>query len=343
VVGLLGAGLSAWWLVPFGADQAYTTDMGYAKVLGYPHLLFPGSARWVLAADAVGLVAMVVRRNRVALFLGLMGGLSAAVVCLDPVTSLYNVRFLPLWFLSLYLLAGYALFEVVAATARWWRRRRLADWVLVVRHRLSETDPQSWVPGTRVTRFRRPVPARWAPGAVLGPVVALGAACLAVVPPLVAPTALAHLGITVSPDQPAAWSEWNYSGYEEKPDYPEYQAVIEMMRRVGAQDGCGRAMWEYDADENRFGTPEALMILPYWTGGCIDSMEGLLFESASTTPFHFIDQNELSPDPSDWTWPWASATSRPSASGTSCPPRRPSRPRWPPTRPPTSWTAPVRG
>ena len=28
-------------------------------------------------------------------------------------------------------------------------------------------------------------------------------------------------------------------------------------------------------------------------------MEGLLFESASTTPFHFINQNELSPNPSD--------------------------------------------
>ena len=41
------------------------------------------------------------------------------------------------------------------------------------------------------------------------------------------------------------------------------------------------------------------MLLPYWTNGCIDSMEGLLFESASTTPFHFINQNELSVNPSD--------------------------------------------
>jgi hypothetical protein len=41
------------------------------------------------------------------------------------------------------------------------------------------------------------------------------------------------------------------------------------------------------------------MLLPYFTDGCIDSMEGLLFESASTTPFHFINQNELSPNPSN--------------------------------------------
>ena len=58
-------------------------------------------------------------------------------------------------------------------------------------------------------------------------------------------------------------------------------------------------MWEYDPSLNRFGTTMALMLLPYWTNGCVDSMEGLLFESASTTPFHFINQNELSVNPSD--------------------------------------------
>ena len=40
------------------------------------------------------------------------------------------------------------------------------------------------------------------------------------------------------------------------------------------------------------------MLLPYWTNGCIDSMEGLLFESSTTTPYHFINQAELSAAPS---------------------------------------------
>jgi uncharacterized membrane protein len=87
VAGAVGVGLSAWWLIPFATGQAYTTNMGYTKVLGFPHLLFPGSARWVLAADLVGLVAMVVRRNRVALFIVIMGAISAAAVCLDPATT----------------------------------------------------------------------------------------------------------------------------------------------------------------------------------------------------------------------------------------------------------------
>jgi hypothetical protein len=38
----------------------------------------------------------------------------------------------------------------------------------------------------------------------------------------------------------------------------------------------------------------APMLLSLWTDGCIGSMEGLYFESSTTTPFHFINQSELS-------------------------------------------------
>ncbi len=74
---------------------------------------------------------------------------------------------------------------------------------------------------------------------------------------------------------------------------------MQTMEAVGKRYGCGRAMWEYSASENRFGTPEALMLLPYETNGCIDSMEGLLFESSATTPYHFLNQAELSAGPSE--------------------------------------------
>ena len=300
VAGVVGVGLSAWWLLPFATGQAYTTNMGYTKVLGFPHLLFPASARWVLAADLVGVVALVLRRSRVALFIVIMGTVSAAAVCLDPANKLYNARFLPFWFLCLYLLAGYALAEVVAAVARWNRRRRLDLWVTVVRGRLRVAHETAWQPGARISRFRRPSPDAFPAGAVVGPLVALAAACLTVVPPLVLPaSALSQVGVTVGANQPSAWAEWNYKGYERKPDYPEYRAVIQMMTKVGAEQGCGRAMWEYDPSQNRFGTTMSLMLLPYWTNGCVDSMEGLLFESASSTPFHFINQSELSVNPSD--------------------------------------------
>ncbi|HMC69630.1 MAG TPA: hypothetical protein VKJ07_10780, partial [Mycobacteriales bacterium] len=91
------------------------------------------------------------------------------------------------------------------------------------------------------------------------------------------------------------WARWNYSGYEGKPAYPEYYRLATTMQRVGQDHGCGRAMWEYDDPRlERYGTPMAPMLLSLFTDGCIGSMEGLYFESSTTTPFHFINQDELS-------------------------------------------------
>ena len=43
----------------------------------------------------------------------------------------------------------------------------------------------------------------------------------------------------------------------------------------------------------------AMMLLPFWTDGCIGSMEGLYFESSGTTPFHFLNASETSEAPSN--------------------------------------------
>src|SRR5690606_22345730 len=77
------------------------------------------------------------------------------------------------------------------------------------------------------------------------------------------------------------WAKWNYSGYEGKAAYGEYHDVVQTMARVGEEHGCGRAFWEYEKELDRYGTPMALMLLPYWTDGCIGSMEGLFFEASS--------------------------------------------------------------
>jgi hypothetical protein len=96
-----------------------------------------------------------------------------------------------------------------------------------------------------------------------------------------------------------SWAKWNYSGYEGKAAYPEYKSIVDTMAGVGKTYGCGRAHWEYDSGLDRFGTPMALMLLPYWTDGCIGSMEGLYFESSATVPYHFLSAAELSKAPSD--------------------------------------------
>ena len=71
------------------------------------------------------------------------------------------------------------------------------------------------------------------------------------------------------------------------------------MAVVAGERGCGRALWEHEEGHDRYGTPMALMLLPFWTDGCIGSMEGLYFEASSTTPYHFLVQDELSWTPSN--------------------------------------------
>ena len=91
------------------------------------------------------------------------------------------------------------------------------------------------------------------------------------------------------------WVRWNYSGYEGKADFGQYEAVLEEVAALPP----GRVMWEADSKFlGRYGTPMALMLFPYWSEGH-PSMEGLLFESSLTTPFHFLNASEVSQRPSN--------------------------------------------
>lgn len=89
------------------------------------------------------------------------------------------------------------------------------------------------------------------------------------------------------------WVKWNFEGIEGKETYAEYRSLIETIDELPP----GRVMWEYNRDHNKYGTPMALMLIPYFSEGHT-SMEGLLFESSLTTPFHFLIQSEASESPS---------------------------------------------
>ena len=90
------------------------------------------------------------------------------------------------------------------------------------------------------------------------------------------------------------WVNWNYQGYEGKADYPEYEAIMTDV----AQLPPGRVMWEYNKDiQQSYGTPMALMLIPYFSEDHT-TMEGVFFESSLTTPFHFLNQAEMSRSPS---------------------------------------------
>ena len=90
------------------------------------------------------------------------------------------------------------------------------------------------------------------------------------------------------------WVQWNFSGYEGKAAAPEYFALMDTLDNLPG----GRVQWEYNKDQNKYGTPMSLMLMPYWTDGKDPSMEGLFFESSLTTSFHFLNQAEMSSAPS---------------------------------------------
>ncbi len=90
------------------------------------------------------------------------------------------------------------------------------------------------------------------------------------------------------------WVNWNYQGYEGKAAYPELESIMVAVDQLPE----GRVMWEYDKDvQSQYGTPMALMLIPYWSEDH-DTMEGVFFESSLTTPFHFLNQSEMSKSPS---------------------------------------------
>jgi len=313
----IGGLLVAFWWVPFGTEQAYSTSMGYVDVHTFVAILLPQADWWVLILGGLSALAAFALRSRFGILMALLAGAAALAVIFDPQSSsLYNVRFLPLWFLPVYLLAGWGIATAVTGAVDLWpwlavRIVRLVNLLfrLVTR---SSRGRRERAPGVvaepaslseeEITLYSEPSGRRgaWPVAAVVGPLVALVVALGVVVTPFVLPaSAMESIGITPGPNQVTNWSSFNYQGYQAQGAYPEYRALIETMERVGALYGCGQAMWQYDPSLNRFGTTQALMLLPYWSGGCIGSMEGLLFESSATTPYHFLNQAELSATPSE--------------------------------------------
>ena len=262
----VGAMLAAFWSVPFAFRLPYANNMGWEKLTEYSKNLFPQNIRWVLILALGGAVVSVINRRRTGLFLIGMATIAGALFIVAPQARLWNARILPFWYLTLYLLAGVAVTELGPAIGRW-----------------LATDPEQPSP---LGRLLTPIGAALIVWMVVG--LPLG-----VLPGWLPKPTTTDVSFIPS------WAKWNYSGYERKAAYPEYKGIVDTMADVGRNNGCGRAHWEYESGLDRFGTPMALMLLPYWTDGCIGSMEGLYFESSATVPYHFLSAGELSKAPSN--------------------------------------------
>ncbi len=306
--------LAALWELPLIDTYAYSTSMGWSRITTFMATLAPPDLRIFIALAAVGFATSVVMRIEFGLVFGIGSIASALAFVAFPLKAVYNGRMLPFYVIGIYMLAGIGLLtllELIPAAVS--SLRALYDhlepgreggfgftdfmgWQDSDHSMAGEVEPSSEglaAIGSAVGRLRKQLRLRRR-GAFLAVSLVM---LLAVLVPLVRMPSWSPVrgGTSFVP----GWIQWNYSGYEAKAGFPAYRALMLQMKSIGSQYGCGRAMWEYNSNQNDFGTPMALMLLPYWTNNCIDSMEGLFFESSATTPYHFMNQSELSASPSD--------------------------------------------
>ncbi|MCH1614468.1 MAG: hypothetical protein L7S47_02040, partial [Acidimicrobiales bacterium] len=292
LVGVLGGALSAFWVVPFYLRRGYLNDMGWEKLTELrENLFFPAelggagsriSITWLLVLAGFGALAGLFRWERAIIFLVVLSSCLAIAFAQWPQDRIWNARLLPFWYLSLYLLAAWGfwyLFQAACSRTRagrsaapWTREGSLAIYVAPIVALVVALAGTSLYLGTSFGgSYDEDNDFRWGP-------------------------------VSVSAEDRnfvRGWADWNFSGYENRAESETFSNLIRTMRKVGEDHGCGRALWEYDKDElGSYGTPMAPMLLPYWTDGCIGSMEGLYFESSQTVPFHFLMQSELSSKPS---------------------------------------------
>ncbi|NIR37513.1 MAG: hypothetical protein GWN79_11605, partial [Actinobacteria bacterium] len=236
----------------------------------------------------LGAVVCGMRRIRFGMALTLVAMIIATAFVLLPETRLWNVRLLPFYYLTVYLLAGIAVAEVGRAAVGFWRGNAA---------RASAVAAVPAVAVAAVLLVALAFPLRAVPfagnftrdGSTL-----YGFESIAGIDDL----AGIDFGTTQLNFGPG-WARYNFSGYENKPGTAEYTDFVATMEQVGEQFGCGQSLWEFESERlGSYGTTMALMLLPHWTDGCIGSMEGLYFEASATTPYHFLLQSELSAAPS---------------------------------------------
>ena len=297
--------LSSFWVLPFITGHAYMTDMKYeprpsGATDSFWKMFFPLPAFWnitIMLFAIIGLVACVFRRQLIGIWLGAFGLVLAIFVFISrdslPIIGLlWNPRVLPFFYLVRYMLMMIGIYEIVVAVARFVA--------------LEEMARSSVAHGEQPVIVSAPTPIRTRPkfnivmAATMGLIVTLVMAFHFQELPFgkvvtrsdnTAMYQWGPLSTKLSNDGFVdGWARWNFQGYEGKKTYGEYHDVVQTMKRLGEDPnfGCGRALWENNGDLNKYGTTMSLMLLPFWTDGCIGSMEGLFFEAAGTTPSHFV-------------------------------------------------------
>ena len=310
------------------------TITGFVRALGtttdpnsHKHVMQPlWLPWWIWLFAGIAIVAAGWYRRRSTLVL-LVLALALGVLFVQwPEHAIWNTRFLPFWLLTWGFLAAMGATELLRMLAgivewayRWIRDGDLQDararaWAEIATSESADADPElkkdaAWALAER--RFNedpegwRP-PERLAEGEIERRAQRVGAIALAVLV-VIGGFFTLNRAWDARNGNPAiaisGWAAWNYSGYESKSTWPQYSGIMTGMTQVADQYGNGRALWEPSSGDpdaiNSYGTSLALELLPLFTHGKIDSMEGIYFESSATTSYHFLTVADCSEHPSN--------------------------------------------
>jgi hypothetical protein len=279
-IGAVAMLLTAFWSIPLLTSFTYTANMRYTKLTAYVDYLFVDEFTWAYVLALLGLVLGIAFVQRPVLVIAAITIFFGILFCVWPELHAWNLRFLPFWYLGVFLLAACGVAETV---------RRLAEmlgrlWVG------PPVPPDAQYPDDGHSRAATRRSYRLVVSASVG----------------VAVVVLAVTGVWWNASHRGFipyWATWNETGYENparaddpnwkaegQKQYSEYKALTDRMAKLPP----GRALWEGGSSIDNYGTPLALMLLPYWTDGRIGSIEGLYYESAASTPYDFMTISMLS-------------------------------------------------
>jgi hypothetical protein len=299
--------LASFWVIPFVASHAYMTDMKYEprpsgatdsfwKMIFPLHTLLDVS---LTALAVIGAVALVRSRHKAGTWMTLLTLLLAAGVfiarnSLPVIGLLWNPRILPFFYLLRYFLFVIGLYELVTFALRVKSIARIAQ----------VESGEAVVLDIAKPRDNFSFNLALLSGFAVIVLVAIGFRFQELPFGSTQVNSAGQYEYVWGPLRTKSsndgfvdgWARWNFTGYEGKNAYGEYYGIVQTMKKLGSDSaqGCGRALWENNGELNKYGTTMSLMLLPFWTDGCIGSMEGLFFEAAGSTPYHFITAAAMS-------------------------------------------------
>ncbi len=306
-VGVVGFCLVAFWSLPFAANLGWTADMKWDQLplLGKPINV---AAQWALviiaaiglgSAMGLGVYAAASQKRVFPIVGGILGATLTicALICI-PFLSGYLLpgTFIPLFVLGIVGMAfavarretrmlplawltavAFLMYALMPDGKMLWNGRLLSFWYVSfyiwsaygVTWLIRSFMVLSWDLLRVRTRFTQKAYA---------PFVAIVVVAI----------------VAASSSVAGGWIRWNYQGYEQKPAWPEYKQILDYIDTFPQNS---RVMIEHGDKLDQFGTPRAFEIIPYWTQAA--TMEGTLMEASYTAAFHFINQRELSEQPSN--------------------------------------------